>query len=58
MEGPMLRLARVLQVVGILALPPAIAVGMTRRDTGTALAVLAAGGALFLVGRLMERRIP
>jgi len=54
----MLRLARILQVVGILALPPAIAVGMTRRDADTALAVLAAGGALFLVGRFIEHRIP
>lgn len=57
-EVEMLPFARVLQVVGILLLPPALVLGMTRRDANAALALLAVGGVLFLAGRLIERRIP
>jgi hypothetical protein len=54
----MLRFARLLQVVGVLLLPLALILAMTRREMNVALALLAAGGALFLAGRLLERRIP
>jgi hypothetical protein len=54
----MLPLARVLQVIGLLAIPPALLAGMARHHAGASLALLAAGGALFLAGRLLERRLP
>lgn len=54
----MLRFARALQVVGILLVPLALILIMSRREMNAPLALLAAGGALFLTGRMLERRIP
>jgi len=54
----MLRFARALQVLGILILPLAFILGMSRHEMNGALALLAVGGALFLAGRVLERRIP
>ena len=52
----MSKLGRALQFLGLLLLPMGLIQGFSREDTRTEIALLVAGGAVFLVGMLLDRK--